>query len=120
MTLIQPENTAEIDETFETLVQRLDADGPTPTEAPMAHVAPTPADSGQADARLGRRVLGGLLVGFVAVTAMGFVLMTAQTPDQTLAARLGVAAFFGAWTSPFVGLSMAVGYHLVVEGDHEA
>lgn len=71
-----------------------------------------------ADDRLWRRVLGGLAVGFLLVAALTFILMLVAGPELSLAGRLGVAAFIGFWSSPFVGFSAAVGYHQLTEEAH--
>lgn len=63
------------------------------------------------EALLWRRAGIGLIWGALAVALMGYVLLTLIQPDEPVLARLGLAAFLGFWSSPFVGLSGAVGYH---------
>lgn len=86
-------------------------------------VTPMPAlaldqPASEAEDRLWPRVVGGLAVGFVAVTVLAFAMLSLIQPDVPLVGRLGFAAYIGFWSSPFVGFSAAVGYHQLTEAEH--
>lgn len=77
------------------------------------HLAGSPDvdDSDATERLLWRRVGLGLVWGLLVAALLGFVLISAIQPDVELAGRLGLAAFVGFWSGPFIGLSGAVGYH---------
>lgn len=74
-------------------------------ERPVADEGPS------SEMQLWRQVGFGLIWGFLVAGLLGFVLIRAMQPDVGMAASLGLAAFIGFWSGPFIGLSGAVGYH---------